>query len=48
MLKPQGLGVTAVDLAIPALLQKEGLKLLDSQAIEQFKTTLKAFKRDGI
>jgi 2',3'-cyclic-nucleotide 2'-phosphodiesterase (5'-nucleotidase family) len=42
MLKRKGWAVTAVDLGDLAPLEKEGLRLLDSQALEQFKTTLKA------
>ena len=42
MLKRKGWAVTAVDLGDLAPIEKEGLRLLDSQALEQYKTTLKA------
>ena len=42
MLKRKGWAVAAVDLGDLSPMQKEGLRLLDSQALEQYRTTLKA------
>ena len=42
MLKRKGWAVTAIDLGDLAPVQKDGLHLLESQAMEQYRTTLKA------
>ena len=47
MLKRKGWAVTAVDLGDLAPQQKKDMRLLDSQALEQFRTTLKAMSAMG-